>query len=423
MKPQDRTRAILRSKLEPSKRLLLVAIADHMDAAGVCWVRPETMAEETGLSHSTVDRLLTELQQDGVLRRWWGEHRAKDIAIVWESLLNATSKATNRGGKRTPKSGEKSPNIGDHTPIIGDDTPNNGGPPDNRVDGPRTSGRRPPNIGEMPPDVRPRSDQEAANEATREAPTPERASAREPGEDPDPRNSPIPDPSPSHLSPSPTLTKEVRRPRFELPERLRDRPSKTRLPKADIPPSPPIRPPLGLPPSEPDRGLRVEPVTPAAASEAARHATRTPSGEVSPAPLPERALEASGEPISDQPLFCDLWRMEPGPTAPPRVVPELLADLLGEAAFSRPAMAIARAGITPEVLVRMTEDELRYTPGVGGAYRVIADACARAGFPLAKANPTRGKVFPYAEGLAKIAAERQPDRHPDAIDTEFEVLR
>jgi hypothetical protein len=54
---------------------------------------------------------------------------------------------------------------------------------------------------------------------------------------------------------------------------------------------------------------------------------------------------------------------------------------------------------------------------------VIADACARAGFPLAKANPTRGKVFPYAEGLAKIAAERQPDRHPDAIDTEFEVLR
>ncbi len=38
MMPQDRTRAILRSRVEPSTRLLLIAIADHMSAdRDVAW--------------------------------------------------------------------------------------------------------------------------------------------------------------------------------------------------------------------------------------------------------------------------------------------------------------------------------------------------------------------------------------------------
>lgn len=69
------------------------------------------------------------------------------------------------------------------------------------------------------------------------------------------------------------------------------------------------------------------------------------------------------------------------------MVPDDLAALLGDAVFSRPAMALARAGVTPEVLVRMTHHELRMTPGVGGSWRVIAEACERAGWQLEEGGP------------------------------------
>lgn len=35
----------------------------------------------------------------------------------------------------------------------------------------------------------------------------------------------------------------------------------------------------------------------------------------------------------------------------------------------------------------MTKRDLRYTSGIGGAWRVIADACERSGWPLAGPDP------------------------------------
>jgi hypothetical protein len=162
VKPQDRTRAILRSKAEPSMRLLLVAIADHMNDADESWPSPSTMAEETGLAESTVMELVKAAVALGILRRWQGDYRWKVMSIAWETLAALTPKASTKGGKRTPKS----PTIGDSAPVIGDTVPS-----DNRCPEHRSSVPGAPIIGAKGSDNRTRSDHEATREATREAPT------------------------------------------------------------------------------------------------------------------------------------------------------------------------------------------------------------------------------------------------------------
>ena len=90
---------------------------------------------------------------------------------------------------------------------------------------------------------------------------------------------------------------------------------------------------------------------------------------------------------------------EPAPPPPSptrREPPELLCDLLGDASMGRTARALAYAGITPAVLVRMTKRDLRYTSGIGGAWRVIADACERAGWPLSGPDPDDDAARPGA---------------------------
>jgi hypothetical protein len=90
----------------------------------------------------------------------------------------------------------------------------------------------------------------------------------------------------------------------------------------------------------------------------------------------------------------------PPPPAPRREPPELLCDLLGDASMGRTARALAYAGITPAVLVKMTKRDLRFTSGIGGAWRVIADACERAGWPLAGPDPD--------DDTAKLGARKAP---------------
>ena len=74
MKPQHRTRRILQSGLDPSQRLILVAIADHMEdtAEGEDRnSRPSValLCEETGLGERAVQNHLKALLETGVLSR------------------------------------------------------------------------------------------------------------------------------------------------------------------------------------------------------------------------------------------------------------------------------------------------------------------------------------------------------------------
>ena len=67
MKPQDRTRAILRSSLPSSQRLVLIAVADYADQHGECWPSQTTLAMNTGYSRRTIGKALAALIEAGIL--------------------------------------------------------------------------------------------------------------------------------------------------------------------------------------------------------------------------------------------------------------------------------------------------------------------------------------------------------------------
>lgn len=92
MKPQERTRRILKSSLEPSQRLILIAIADHMEdtAEGPDRnSRPSValLSEETGLSERAVQGHIKALEQAGILSRHrLSAKQAPHCVIHWSAL-------------------------------------------------------------------------------------------------------------------------------------------------------------------------------------------------------------------------------------------------------------------------------------------------------------------------------------------------
>ena len=101
MKPQDRVNAILSARVEPSWKILLVAIASHMhDGRLSMWASPETLAEESGLSRSTVMELLKAMAQRGIITRLDEGYRAKVTRIIWEALAAQEPSRSRRGGRQ-----------------------------------------------------------------------------------------------------------------------------------------------------------------------------------------------------------------------------------------------------------------------------------------------------------------------------------
>jgi hypothetical protein len=99
----QRLAAIKSSKVEPSARLMLVMIAEHMaDDRPTCWASVETLAEETGYCERQSRVILAALESRGLISRRWGEHKCRDITIVWPSLATAEPATETRGGRRTP---------------------------------------------------------------------------------------------------------------------------------------------------------------------------------------------------------------------------------------------------------------------------------------------------------------------------------
>ena len=99
-KPQDRNRAILRSTLEPEARLVALAIADHMDAAGEAWPCADTLATETGYSERTVRDVLTHGIETGWLAFRWRPGRMRVLRIVWDRLADVDRPTRNAGTRR-----------------------------------------------------------------------------------------------------------------------------------------------------------------------------------------------------------------------------------------------------------------------------------------------------------------------------------
>lgn len=102
MKPQDRTRKILRSHLPTAQRMILVALADHMDKADKCFLAVETMERETGLHDRAIRAHLGDLLRAGILVRWDGGKRAPYYRIAWAVIEGVAPAVSKRGGRRTP---------------------------------------------------------------------------------------------------------------------------------------------------------------------------------------------------------------------------------------------------------------------------------------------------------------------------------
>jgi hypothetical protein len=287
MKPQDRTRAILRSTLDAESRLVAIALADHMNVHDEAYPSVGTLAIETALSERTVQGVIRHGLAHGWLSARGASGKPRTMSILW-SHLSTQHPPRLSGGRKTanPRTGRTgapaAPVHGAHP------TPARGAPPPPQGAHPRGARGAP----EACPD-----------EATTEAPS-------RGGIEPDKKKPPA----------------------------------------------------------------RAEPPIPGGAYANWRPPTIT---FAAPAPAPVA---------------------EPAPPPPPtrREPPELLCDLLGDASMGRTARALAYAGITPAVLVRMTKRDLRYTSGIGGAWRVIADACERAGWPLSGPDPDDDTARPGA---------------------------
>jgi hypothetical protein len=74
-------RLVLRSTLPRPKKLVCVAIADHVDKFGKgCYVSYGTLAEETSYEERQVMRIVTELEQDGIIV-YQGKHPEYDTNV------------------------------------------------------------------------------------------------------------------------------------------------------------------------------------------------------------------------------------------------------------------------------------------------------------------------------------------------------
>jgi hypothetical protein len=86
MKPQDRTRAILRSTLDAECRLVAIALADHMDVHDEAYPSVGTLATETALSERTVQDVI----RHGLAHRWVQARGTnggrRTLTILWAYL-------------------------------------------------------------------------------------------------------------------------------------------------------------------------------------------------------------------------------------------------------------------------------------------------------------------------------------------------
>lgn len=106
MSPQERVRAVLKSKAGTSAKIVLIAIADRMiDTRLWAWCGPGDIQKRTSLGERQTRTLLGELMADGILTRETRdtEHGEREGYVIdWARLSAVEPAKTARGGKREP---------------------------------------------------------------------------------------------------------------------------------------------------------------------------------------------------------------------------------------------------------------------------------------------------------------------------------
>jgi len=96
VKPQDRTRAILRSGLTSTEKIVLIAICDYADESGACWPSASTLAADTGLDERTIRRMVAALAKGACLVL---EERRGRSTIFHVRLLGLPPRIVDQGGQ------------------------------------------------------------------------------------------------------------------------------------------------------------------------------------------------------------------------------------------------------------------------------------------------------------------------------------
>ena len=92
----DRARAIMRSSLPSSQRLILLAISDHLSSSeGSAWPSMERLAELTGYTGRTLHRQVRLMEVGGVLDVS-RTGRANRYRVCWEAFMATPDKMSHQ---------------------------------------------------------------------------------------------------------------------------------------------------------------------------------------------------------------------------------------------------------------------------------------------------------------------------------------
>ena len=74
-------------KIEPTRKLILMALADHADDDGVCWPSMNKLADKCSVSRRTVLRNINALKEDGIIS---SSHRHREDGSMSSSSTLST---------------------------------------------------------------------------------------------------------------------------------------------------------------------------------------------------------------------------------------------------------------------------------------------------------------------------------------------
>ena len=97
----DRVRAIMASDRAPTERLILIAIADHIGSGGRCWPSTSRLASMSGLTRSSVSRIINRLLEAGVMIADRRPGRSTMYEIQWEQLSTCRTESQHLSHKVT----------------------------------------------------------------------------------------------------------------------------------------------------------------------------------------------------------------------------------------------------------------------------------------------------------------------------------
>jgi len=97
----DRVRAIMASDRAPTERLILIAIADHIGSGGRCWPSTSRLASMSGLTRSSVSRIINRLLEAGVMIADRRPGRSTMYEIQWDQLSTCRTESQHLSHKVT----------------------------------------------------------------------------------------------------------------------------------------------------------------------------------------------------------------------------------------------------------------------------------------------------------------------------------